>query len=62
MRKIMKKNILCKIFGHKLKLAQNSEEMWLLCERCRHDEDVPKEREEEAYQKLSVYKGDLSWK
>lgn len=53
---------ICSIFGHILKLNSNENEIWLSCKVCGNQFDVPEERKEEAYQKLSVYKGDLSWK
>lgn len=54
--------ILCKIFGHKFSIHFNADEMWIACDRkgCDCQKDVPKEREEEAYLKLST--GDLNWK
>lgn len=55
------KNLLCKIFGHNLSIAMNSEEMWLVCTRkgCKHQEDIPENREQEAYRKIRNH--DWKW-
>ena len=34
------RSLLCKIFGHKLTLAQGEEETWKACERCLYTELV----------------------
>lgn len=46
------KNIICFIFGHNFRIASNSEDSWLLCSRCKHDEDIPEDKLEEAYEKM----------
>lgn len=51
----------CKIFGHKLELTCNSDEMWIKCIRknCKHQEDVPENRIEEGYEKIR--NSDYKW-
>ncbi len=56
------KNLICEIFGHSFELHYTAEDIWIQCKRCDHQEDVPEERLQEAYDKASVFKGDLSWK
>ena len=56
------KNLICEIFNHSLELHYTAEDIWLQCKRCNHQEDVPEERLSEAYQKISIFKGDLLWK
>ena len=54
-------NWICVFFGHKFELTCNFDEMWIRCARngCKHIEDVPENRTEEAYQNLR--KGIFTW-
>ena len=47
-------NWICVFFGHKFELTCNFDEMWIRCARngCKHIEDVPENRTEEAYRNL----------
>ena len=54
-------NLWCWLFGHDFEIALNPEDMWIICKRksCRCEEDIPKERKEEAYE--NIRNGNWKW-
>lgn len=61
LRDKLKKSI-CFIFSHEFEINSNENDLWLQCKVCQEQKNIPDERLDEAYLKLSVFKGDLSWK
>lgn len=53
------KNLICFLFGCDFEIHCNSEEMWIECNRCSAQEDVPENREDEAYMKIG--KRNFKW-
>ncbi len=47
------------VHNHKYEIHYTMDEMWIQCE-CGQQQDIPPEREEEAYEKIR--NKDLSWK